>query len=104
MPKKDKKRFFMFTRDNIINYWVQGDRRGMVLAPDLKKAENFADFMQRKDGRKIDVTEIGSIPGETLENLLESSFSEGANCAFMIDSIEGDNVKMSILQRGRDKR
>jgi hypothetical protein len=87
---------FMFVERGRIKYWIQGGRRGMILAPDRELADAFAKHFKNKHGVRISVAEIGTVEGETLEDQLNASLKGGANCAFVVQSIEGDVITLDV--------
>jgi hypothetical protein len=89
---------FMFTKNGRVQLWGQGDRRGMILAKDHSMARKFALWFEKKKGSPISVAEIGSVEGETLDIQLNASLAEGANCAFIIRTIDGDDIQFDILK------
>jgi len=89
---------FMFTANGHVQFWGQGDRRGMILAKDHNMARKFALWFEKKKGSRISVAEIGSVEGETLVTQLNASLAEGANCAFVIRTIDDDNIECDIIK------
>lgn len=89
---------FLFTRDGHVLINTQGDQQGMVLALTHETAKQYVDYLQSKQGIKVSIAEIGTIPGETLETQLTLSLNEGANCAFIIRSIDGESVICDIMR------
>jgi hypothetical protein len=69
----------------------------MILAESHGLAQEFARWLRDEKGVTVEVTEIGRAEGETLEVQLNTSLKHGANCAFVIRSIEGDKVEFDTL-------
>jgi len=87
----------MFTRDGYVQFHVQGDQRGMIMARNRETAKQYAAWVQKREGTKITVADIDAVQGSTLERQLAASLKEGANCAFVIRSIEGETIICDVL-------
>jgi hypothetical protein len=89
---------FMFTERGRVKWWEQGERRGMILAKEHATARDFVAWAKAKQGARISIAEIGTIDGETLAVQLDASLTEGANCAFILRTIDASGVTCDILE------
>lgn len=86
----------MFTRDGYVQFHEQGQQRGMIMARTRETAKLYVDLMKRQ-GIKVSIADIEAAPGSTLERQLAESMKEGANCAFVVRSIEGETINCDVL-------
>jgi hypothetical protein len=84
---------FMFTENGRVKFWSEGDREGMILAETPETANQVCDWLRRTTGARATVTEI-----PFLEMQLEASLKQGANCAFLVRSVDRDGVVCDILE------
>jgi hypothetical protein len=89
---------FTFTEDGRIKFWEQGEERGMMLTESRELALEFAQWLRDKKSVTVEVTEIGRTKDLTLSVQLSASLKHGANCAFVILAIEGNEVEFGKLE------
>ncbi len=90
---------YMLVKNGIIQYLQQGALKGLILSENRELLKGLA----RKN--KASIAEIGSLPGETLGIHLEDSLRHGANCAFMIQSVDKKGrVTANVWRPGEEPR
>lgn len=88
---------YFFTAGGHVQLWMQGDYSGILLTKDRRTATKVAAWFKKTNGRRISVAEAGTVQGETLAVQLNASLHEGANCAFIVESVE-KNGRPAVLR------
>ena len=94
---QDAAEWYMFTRNGNIIYYADGDKHGMVLAHSRSMAEEYVAWCQKNHGDRFSIAKIGTVPGETLQGLLDETFKAGANCAFVLRSLNETGGLFDVL-------
>jgi hypothetical protein len=89
---------FFFTSGGRVQFWEQDGKRGMILTRDRETARKLVSRYKRVYNVKLSIAEIGTVQGETLAIQLNASLTRGANCAFILDSVDDDGMKCSIME------
>ncbi len=89
---------FTFTGKGKVKWWSQNGKTGMMLVDTREKARQFVKSCKKR-GVRLSIADIGSIQGETLLGQLDASLKEGADCTFILRSLEGDDIVCDILER-----
>jgi hypothetical protein len=90
---------YIFMRNGRVQWWDANGRKGMLFAPTRELANQFAAWTEKHEGYKVAVAEVGTIDGETLQIQLDASISEGADCAFLLRSIDDGEVTCDVMTR-----
>jgi hypothetical protein len=91
---------YIFTKKGRVQFFVQDNKEGMIIAPTRKLADQFVAWYQRAHGVRLTVAKVGSVQGETLGIQLEAASERGANCAFLLNRVDDDGVSADVMTRG----
>jgi hypothetical protein len=94
---QDAADWYMFTRNGNIIYYADGAKHGMVLAHSRSMAEEYVAWCRKNHGDRLSIAKIGTAPGETLQGLLAETFKAGANCAFVLRSLNDTGGLFDVL-------
>lgn len=100
----DEADWYMFTRHGKIVYYKDEDKYGMILAPNRSLGEQFAALQRKGRQAKVSIAQIGTVPGETLNGLLDKTLKEGATCAFVVKSVNDKGGEFDVLLPPEDPR
>jgi hypothetical protein len=73
---------YIFTRNGMVQHYRNGGKKGMLVAATHESAKKLADMFKR-EGHRMSIAAVGTIPGETLEVQARSAIRDaGADGIF----------------------
>ncbi len=91
----ESKLVYVLMRKSGYRFARKGNLRGMVLA---ETGELLLAFSRIHGCEKVSIAEIGSLDRKTLEAQLTQSMQEGANCAFVVKSVQNGKTKLHVIR------
>jgi len=77
---------FVFKFGGMVQFWQEDHRTGIIVATSRPAAEVVAADLSAKKGAQISVSEIGTVPDETLAgHMTVSVLDQGATGVFVTD-------------------
>ena len=83
---------YMFVCRGIIQWLQLNGHKGVILCRDWATATATAKWLSQDSGKRVSVAEIGSVEGETLYGQLDAELRRGADCAWLVEGVEGDDI------------